>query len=339
MRPRGDLVPERGPSLGGRMAARWSRAESAVTRVLLLAVFCVGLVAQFVKPVGDALQGKTYIGGALLSIVGYVLYAEVLRLNTAHDAQREQTRRLDETVRRLGEEVRDLTARLRPQSGEHATTDQLVQECAEALRRGGDVRLWGMCFTGETFADPMRRVLEDLPPDPSRSVDVRILVPDFTRPMEVPGLVRDADGKLTDAPGFRRYLVGKIAGYERDLRMMRGRMLRSGQGALSVEFRAVHMSPFLKLYVINDDVVFEGIYDKIRLRPDEYRSLVPAPSRSHDDDQLLDLIGHGSLLTRWCRDDGDRGRDVVARRRAFFGVLWEAASALEPLSAADGSGA
>ena len=53
----------------------------------------------------------------------------------------------------------------------------------------------------------------------------------------------------------------------------------------------------------------------------------------------VDGRSHGSLLTRWCRDDSDRGRDVVARRRAFFGVLWEAASALEPLSAADGSGA
>jgi hypothetical protein len=116
------------------MAARWSRAESAVTRVLLLAVFCVGLVAQFVKPVGDALQGKTYIGGALLSIVGYVLYAEVLRLNTAHDAQREQTRRLDETVRRLGEEVRDLTARLRPQS---ASTPRRTSWCRSAPRRSG----------------------------------------------------------------------------------------------------------------------------------------------------------------------------------------------------------
>ncbi|MEU3659158.1 ATP/GTP-binding protein [Streptomyces sp. NPDC032940] len=329
-------MPERGPSLGGRMAARWSRAEPAVTRVLLLAVFCVGLVAQFVKPVGDALQGKTYIGGALLSIVGYVLYAEVLRLNTAHDAQREQTRHLDEAVRRLGEEVRDLTARLRPQAGEHATTDQLVRECAEVLRRGGDVELWGMCFTGETFADPLRRVLEELPADPSRSVDVRILVPDFTRPMEVPGLVRDEDGKLADAPGFRRYLVGKIAGYERDLQAMRGRMLRRGQGTLTVGFRVVHMSPFLKLYVIGGDVVFEGIYDKIDLRPDEYRSLVPAPLRSRDDDQLLDLIGHGSLLTRWSRDDGERAREVVARRRAFFRVLWEAASPPEPPPAPGG---
>ncbi|WP_217245313.1 ATP/GTP-binding protein [Streptomyces sp. AC602_WCS936] len=326
------------PSLGGRVAARWSRAETTVTKGLLLAVFCVGLLAQFVKPVGDALQGKTYIGGALLSIVGYVLYAEVLRLNTAHDAQREGTRQLHETVRRLSDEVRELTARLRPQSGEEATADRLLQECAQALRRGGEIELWGMCFTGETFVEPLRRVLEDLPPDPSRSVSVRVLVPDFTRPIEVPGLVRLADGRLADAPGFRRHLVETITGYERGLRTMRGRMARKAQGALSVEFRTVHMSPFLKLYVVGDEVVYEGIYDKLDVRPDEYRGPVP-PDPETDGDQLLDLIGHGSLLTRWSRYDGELGREVVARRRAFFGTLWDAAAPLEARSARGGSGA
>ncbi|MEV5549410.1 ATP/GTP-binding protein [Streptomyces sp. NPDC052309] len=333
-------MAERRTSLPGRMTARWSRAEPALTKGLLLAVFCVGLVAQFVRPVGDALEGKTYIGGALLSIVGYVLYAEVLRLNTAHDAQREGTQALQEAVRRLSDEVRELTARLRPQSGEDATADQLMEECAQAIRRGGEVQLWGMCFTGETFVEPLRRVLEDLPPDPSRTVSVRILVPDFTRPIEVPGLVRDADGKLADAPGFRRYLVEKITGYERGLRTMRGRMARKAQGTLSVEFRTVHMSPFLKLYIVGDEVVFEGIYDKLDVRPDEYRAPAPAPPRPETgDDQLLDLIGHGSLLTRWSRYDGEPGREVVARRRAFFGTLWDAAAPLEPASARDGSGA
>lgn len=75
--------------------------------------------------------------------------------------------------------------------------------------------------------------------------------------------MREADGRLADAPGFRRYLVEKIAGYERGLRTMRARMARKAQGALTVEFRTVHMSPFLKLYVVGDEVVFEGIYDKL----------------------------------------------------------------------------
>ncbi|AIJ14454.1 ATP/GTP-binding protein [Streptomyces lividans] len=322
------------------MAALRGRAETTLTKGLLLAVFFVGLVAQFVKPVGDALEGKTYIGGALLSIVGYVLYAEVLRLNAARDADGEQTRQLHEAVRRLSGEVQELTARLGPQSGDAATMDRLIEECAQAVLRGGETQLSGMCFTGETFVEPLRRVLEDLPPDPSRSVSVRILVPDFTRPTGVPGLVRAADGKLTDAPGFRRHLTGKIAGYAQDLRTTRGRMLHKNQGTLSVEFRAVHISPFLKLYAIGDDVVYEGIYDTLEVRPDAYVTSAPLPQGpGPEEGQLLDLIGRGSLLTRWSRYDGEPGGVLVDRRCGFFGTLWDAARRLEPEAAPGGSGA
>ncbi|WP_371642747.1 hypothetical protein [Streptomyces mirabilis] len=51
-----------------------TRFESAVTRFFLLGIFVVGLTAQFVTPLGDALQGKAFLGGALLSLVAYVLY-------------------------------------------------------------------------------------------------------------------------------------------------------------------------------------------------------------------------------------------------------------------------
>ncbi|WP_328561254.1 ATP/GTP-binding protein [Streptomyces coelicoflavus] len=328
------------PSPSGRTAALWGRAEPTLTKGLLLAVFVVGLVAQFAKPVGDALEGKTYIGGALLSIVGYVLYAEVLRLNAARDTEGEGARQLHEAVRRLRGEIEELTARLGPQAGDSATMGLLVEECARAVLRGGETQLSGMCFTGETFVEPLRRVLEDLPPDPSRSVSVRVLVPDFTRPTGVPGLVRHADGKLVDAPGFRRHLTGKITGYAQDLRTTRGRMLNKNQGTLSVEFRAVHMSPFLKLYAIGNEVVYEGIYDTLEVRPDEYGASAPAPpGPGTDAGQLLDLIGRGSLLTRWSRYDGEPAEGLVRRRCDFFDTLWGAAKRLEPAPARSGSGA
>nr|WP_257101384.1 ATP/GTP-binding protein [Streptomyces sp. alain-838] len=300
-----------------------------MTKGLLLAVFCVGLVAQFVKPVGDALQGKTYIGGALLSIVGYVLYAEVLRLNTAHDAQREGARHLHDTVRQLSEEVRELTARLRPQSGEDVSADRLMEECAQALRRGGEIELWGLCFTGETFVEPLRRVLEDLPPDPSRSVSVRILVPDFTRPIEGSrpraGGGRQAGGR----PG-----IPPVPG--REDRRVRARAADDArqdgpQGPGRADRRVPHGA-----HVALPQAVrrrrrggVRGDLRQARLRPDEYRSPGTAPSGpGTEGDQLLDLIGHGSLLTRWSRYDGELAREVVARRRAFFGTLWDAACPL-----------
>ncbi|MFE2971926.1 hypothetical protein ACFXKC_51905 [Streptomyces sp. NPDC059340] len=54
-----------------------TRFESAVTRFFLLGIFVVGLTAQFVTPLGEALQGKAFLGGALLSLVAYVLYDAV----------------------------------------------------------------------------------------------------------------------------------------------------------------------------------------------------------------------------------------------------------------------
>src|SRR5690242_15315510 len=80
-------------SVGGRRPAEGdvierlkrlrARYEPAVTRILLLGFFGTGLIAQFVKPVGDALQGKVFLGGALLSLVGYVLYDSVKDLTVS----------------------------------------------------------------------------------------------------------------------------------------------------------------------------------------------------------------------------------------------------------------
>ncbi|MEV6297213.1 hypothetical protein AB0M41_44080 [Streptomyces sp. NPDC051896] len=54
-----------------------------MTRLFLLGVFVVGLAAQFFTPLGDALQGKAFLGGALLSLVAYVLYDAVKDLAAA----------------------------------------------------------------------------------------------------------------------------------------------------------------------------------------------------------------------------------------------------------------
>lgn len=75
MSDRGNGRADAGP---GRNLKRYQeRFEPVVTRVLLLGIFVTGLSAQFVKPIGDALEGKAYLGGALLSLVGYVLYDQV----------------------------------------------------------------------------------------------------------------------------------------------------------------------------------------------------------------------------------------------------------------------
>jgi hypothetical protein len=342
------LVSEGTPSsLGSRVAAGWARSESVVTKVVLLVIAAVGLVAQFVKPVGDALEGKAFLGGALLSLVGYVLYTEVQRLNEAHAAQREGTeslqatvRHLDEGVQHLNEEVQQLNEEQRSGGRDLVAPDDLKAEFEKALEVGGDVRFAAMGFTGETFARPLERILENIAENPQRSVHIRVLVPDFTRRIEMPGLI-GADGKVTDAPVFRESLVQQIQSYEALLKRQKGRMWRKRQGDLTVEFRVMHMSPSLKLYLINNDQVFEGIYDKIELRHGEYDSgdlagdLAGEPSEVSGG-QILDLLGYDSLLTRWSWDDDERAREIVARRQKLFDTLWNAARALSAGSGNNG---
>jgi hypothetical protein len=309
-----------------RLAGIWRRTESTVTKIVLAFVFALGLVAQFVKPVGDALQDKAYLGGALLTAVGYVLYSEVQRLNTAHTIQQETEQSMTGAVRRLEEELQRLNAVLRPQVTPRALQDEIRQ----ALEAGGDVQLTAMGFTGETFVISVKTILQRLSRDPLRRVHLRVLVPDFTKEIEIPGQV-GAEGKVSDSPRFREHLRHMVVEHERGLKAHIGRMAVAGQGTLTVEFRVLHMSPSRKLYFINSDVVYEGSYDKLDLRPDPESAAAPDPLGPDTAGVfLLDVIGYDSLLARWSLDGGDQARKIIVGRREFFETLWRAARELTP---------
>jgi hypothetical protein len=299
------------------VAAGWERAESTVTRTLFLVVFLVGLVAQFVKPVGDALEGKVYLGGALLCLVGYVLYAEVQRLNAG----------LEQYARPR------VAALVRPRD--------LDPHFKEALEARGEVHIAILGFTGETVVEALKNILWDLSElsaNERRSVHLRFLVPDFTKPIEIPGRV-GADGKVADAPAFRRDLLRQVRQHEEKLTEEKHRMRENRRGALSVEFRVIHMSPSLKLYLINNDVVFEGIYDKIALRNDARRA-DDSGEPGEGGGQRVDPQGYESLLTRWHWSDGEDARTNIVRRRAYFETLWHVAHDLsEVVAARPGPGA
>src|ERR1043166_6414774 len=64
-------------SVGDILRRFQARYEPVATKLLLLGIFVTGLTAQFVKPVGEALEGKAFLGGSLLSLIAYVLYDTV----------------------------------------------------------------------------------------------------------------------------------------------------------------------------------------------------------------------------------------------------------------------
>ncbi|MFI6089423.1 hypothetical protein [Streptomyces sp. NPDC051218] len=258
--------------------------------MLLLSIFGLGLVAQFVQPVGDALEGKAYLGGAVLSLMGYVLYSEVQRLNAA----------------------------LRPAVRETVLTRDLRQHFDEALRLR-EARIDAIGFTGETVVYQVSRSLEDLHDGARPRVTMRILVPDFTKPMEIPGML-NGEGKAEDDEVFRAELLAKVREYERNMTALARRLDIDRKAELDPQFRVLHISPFLRFCLINDEQLFDGIYDKVEKRP----------ANESPDRQVLDLMGYHTSLTRWHIDAGAAAREKCTQRKELFETLWGVARPLTP---------
>ncbi|MFH8609100.1 hypothetical protein ACH4D5_16630 [Streptomyces sp. NPDC018029] len=274
-----------------RFGERWADAESVVTKALLLGVFLLGLVAQFVQPVGDALEGKTYLGGAILSLVGYVLYAE----------------------------VRELNRRMLPESGSEIRTSDLREHIERVLanRRARRIRIDAIGYTGETVQSPVSRSLEALEEGARREVRVRILVPDFTVPMAIPGTL-DAEGKAVDDPAYRAYQLDKVRWNVREFGVAARSLRESRRAEMDVQFRVLCITPLLKFCLINGDELFDGIYDKV------VQESAPVPPER----QILDLKGYQAVLTHWRAGSGAAGREKVAQRQDLFDTLWRLASPL-----------
>ncbi|MGQ4434300.1 hypothetical protein [Streptomyces sp. SAS_260] len=159
---------------------------------------------------------------------------------------------------------------------------------------------------------------------------MRVPVPDFTEEIDVPGQV-GVGGGICDAPEFRGHLRRMVVEHELRLKAHIRRMTVRGQGTLTVDFRVLHMSPMRKLYFINSDVAYEGLYDKLDLRPDPDCAAAPGPDPAEGD--LLDILG-GSRLDRWSLDHGEQDRKDLARCREFFETLWQEARGLTPTTPA-----
>ncbi|MEJ8635832.1 hypothetical protein [Streptomyces sp. MS2.AVA.5] len=262
------------------------RTESAVTRWLLVAIFGLGLVAQFVKPVGDALQDKAFLGGALLSLIGYALYSSVQRL----------------------------IAVSKPAVRDRVGSGELAEHLEDAFDER-KVRIGFIGYTGETLVDQLARRLERLKthPGPTRNVEVRILLPDFWEPNVLPGKLT-AEGEVEDDPEFRAYLQSKIKDYRDSLERIKRVLDRAGVVDLEVEFRFFRMPALLKLYLLNDQLVFEGYYNKLEK--------TDFPFGASADRRILDPQGYNSTLTRWHPSGGKDAMEAIQAWREYFEEVW-----------------
>ncbi|MET9515327.1 hypothetical protein [Streptomyces sp. NPDC002994] len=275
--------------MGRRLHDYRERIESGVTRVLLLGIFATGLVAQFVKPVGDALQDKAFLGGALLSLVGYVLY----------DAVRELSGTLQTAPVAVAVNSSDL--------GRHVR---------EAFSGREEVGICFLGYTGETLFLELKHRLERLlrEPGPTRKVTISILVPDFSVPMAVPARVGPA-GVPVDDPEFRRRLELKCQDFEQQLSGLQARLGAAGRVHVLCQYRQYQGIPRDKICIFNGELVFHGLYDVTARQRHQ--------GQDRQDRELYDPEGYGTDLTVWSRKDGtETTRVAIDTWVKHFQGLW-----------------
>ncbi|MFP3991601.1 hypothetical protein U9R90_29865 [Streptomyces sp. E11-3] len=259
-----------------------------MTRVLLLGIFATGLIAQFVKPVGDALQGKAFLGGALLSLVAYLLY----------DA------------------VKDLAVSVRPPARSMVNSRDLggfVSEAFQARR----VEICFLGYTGETLYNELYHRLERLLDDPgaTKQVSIRLLIPDFGREMAVPSLV-GPDGSPVDYPEFRQRLAAKCQDYDQVLAGLANRISTQGRVRVACEYRLYGGEPTDKICIFNQELVLHGLYNV------EARMRLQNPDR-----EVFDPKGYDTDLHVWSRKEATAAAETaVATWIRHFDGRWRKAT-------------
>ncbi|MEV8545006.1 hypothetical protein [Streptomyces sp. NPDC051572] len=260
--------------------------QPTVTRFLLLFVFVIGLVAQFLKPVGDALQGKVFLGISLLSVMAYVLYSK----------------------------VNDLDVSLRVPSHAQVKSRELGIFVTEAFRdRTVEISFLG--YTGETLYNELYHRLEGLQddPGPTRHVVVRFLVPDFRAPMTVPSRV-GPDGSPVDDEEFRKRLELKCREFDQRLSGIAQRLTSAGRVTAACEYRFYPGIPRDKICIFNRELVLHGLYDV------SARTVGFSPEPDYYDPQ-----GYRTDLNIWSREDTDDAKAAIATWNKHFDALWELA--------------
>ncbi|MGV9450031.1 hypothetical protein [Streptomyces sp. NPDC003635] len=269
--------------MGERLKRLQARYEPTVTRLLLLGIFVTGLTAQFVKPVGDALEGKAFLGGALLSLVGYVLY----------------------------DTVKDLAASLRAPTRGQVKSRDLGRFVTDAfLARHVEISFLG--YTGETLYNALYHRLESFldDPGPTRHVSIRFLVPDFRQPMIVPARVGEG-GAPVDDEEFRKRLEVKCREYDQTLSAIAQRVTMLGRVTVECEYRFYPGIPRDKVCIFNRELVLHGLYD-----------VVARTMGIGAEPEYYDPKGYRTDLNTWSREDSDDAKAAVATWNKHFDDLW-----------------
>ena len=149
-------------------------------------------------------------------------------------------------------------------------------------------------FSGETLHGVVQEPLDkirtgEIKPE---SVSIRMLLPDTTRPMTVPCRVED----LADDPDYRARMHQVTGRHAYAILETVQELARLGRiKEASTEIRAYQVPPLFKLYLLNGDEAFFGLYPLVEHK-------IPFPG---GDRPIYDLMGKDALVFRHSKTTGD----------------------------------
>jgi hypothetical protein len=171
-------------------------------------------------------------------------------------------------------------------------------------------------FSGETLHGVTQEPLDKirLGHSPPKSVAIRLLLPDTTRPMVLPCRMED----LSDDPEFRGRARGIITRHARAIADSVQELTDMGlieEG--SVQIRAHACPPMFKLYILNNEEAFFGFYPIVRHN-------IRLASGPRD---MFDLMGKDALVFHHSPGSGNPADHLyLEQARNWFNTMWQTIS-------------
>jgi hypothetical protein len=168
-------------------------------------------------------------------------------------------------------------------------------------------------FSGETLHGVVQEPLDKIRTGEIKpsSVSIRMLLPDTTRPMAVPCRVED----LADDPAYRariHQITGRHAYAILESVQELARLGRIKEA--STQIRAYQVPPLFKLYLLNSEEAFFGLYPLVEHN-------IPFPDGSHP---IYDLMGKDAVVFRHSATTGDEADTrFIDQAQTWFDSMWD----------------
>ena len=166
-------------------------------------------------------------------------------------------------------------------------------------------------FSGETLHGVVQEPLDMIRTGQIKpaSVTIRMLLPDTTRPMAVPCRVED----LADDPDYRarmHQITGRHAYAILETVQELARLGRIKEA--STQIRAYQVPPLFKLYLLNGEEAFFGLYPLVEHQ-------IPFPNGSH---AVYDLMGKDAVTFRHSVRGDAADTQFVEQAQGWFDSMW-----------------